>query len=387
MSQAAAPALAGVRVLDIATLFPAPLAAAMLGDFGADVVKVEGPDGDPLRRTGEMKDGRSWVASLANRNKRAVQLDFASETGLERLRRLADAADIVIANQPLHLLERWGMTWAQMAARNPRAILVLVSGFGASGPYADRAAAGTMAEAFAGLQHLTGEAEGRPMPPSFPMGDVTGAYQAVNGALMALYWRDARGGRGQFVDVALYEAMLPYLGPLAAAWNPSLPAPGRTGGRLAGASPRNVYRTADGRWISLAAATDQQSARVLQLMGRDDEATRERYGKVEGRLRHAVELDGLVADWVATQPAEAVMAALVAARVPVAAVNDLATLQADPHVRARGNFVAMADARLGPMTVPGPVPHLAATPGAIRTAGPEPGQHTQEVLRDWLGER
>jgi crotonobetainyl-CoA:carnitine CoA-transferase CaiB-like acyl-CoA transferase len=384
---AAGMALSGVRVLDMATLFPGPLAAAMLADFGADVVKVEGAAGDPLRITGEMKDGRSYVSSLTNRNKRAVQLDLDSAAGQADLRRLADAADVVIANQPPALLARWGMDWAQLSARNPRAILVLVSGFGASGPRAGTVAAGTQCEAFAGLLHLIGEPDGRPMPPSFPMGDIAGAIQAVNGTLLALYWRDANGGTGQVVDVAMYEGMLPFLGPLAAAWAPEKPVPKRSGGRLAGASPRNVYRTSDHRWISLAASTDAQSARVLQIIGRDDAATRAKYGRVEGRLEHAVELDRLVADWIITQTAEAALAAFAAARVPVAPLNDLASLQADPHVKARGNFVAMADAHLGTLTVPGPVPALSATPGAIRSAGPQPGQHTQEVLRDWLGER
>ena len=379
-------ALAGVRVLDMATLFPGPLAAAMLADFGADVVKVEGLAGDPLRSTGEMKDGRTYVASLTNRNKRAVQLDLDSAGGQADLRRLGDVADVLIANQPPALLARWGMDWAQLSARNPRAILVLVSGFGASGPRAGAVAAGTQCEAFAGLLHLIGEPDGRPMPPSFPLGDITGAIQAVNGALMALYWRDANGGTGQVVDVAMYEGMLPYLGPLAAAWTPDKPVPQRSGGRLAGASPRNVYRTRDNRWISLAASTDAQSSRVLQIIGHDNEATRAKYGRVAGRLEHAEELDRLVADWIVMQTAADALAAFEAARVPVAPLNDLQSLQADPHARARGNFVQMADAHLGTLTVPGPVPALSATPGAIRSAGPQPGQHTQEVLRDWLGE-
>ena len=207
-------------MLDLATLFPAPMVAAMLGDLGADVVKVEAPGGDPLRVTGAMRGDRTLVWALADRNKRALSVDFDTAEGVALVQRLTAVADVVVLNQPPRVLERWGCTYDAIAARNPGAIVVLVTGFGADGPNADRPGNGTVLEAYAGLTHMTGEADGPPVLSSVPIGDYMGAFFGVSGVLAALYWRDARGGTGQLIDVSLYEAVLQFLGPAMVAWSP-----------------------------------------------------------------------------------------------------------------------------------------------------------------------
>ena len=271
---AAATALAGVRVLDLATLFPAPMVAAMLGDLGADVVKVESPGGDPLRVTGAMRGDRTFVWALADRNKRALSVDFDTADGVALVQRLTAVADVVVLNQPQRVLERWGCTYDEIAARNPGAIVVLVTGFGSDGPNAERPGNGTVLEAYGGLTHMTGEADGPPVLSSVPIGDYMGAFFGLSGVLAALYWRDARGGTGQLVDVSLYEAVLQFLGPAMVAWSPGAPVPTRTGSRIPVATPRNVYRTHDARWIVVSGPVDAQVVRILELMDADDDGAR-----------------------------------------------------------------------------------------------------------------
>jgi crotonobetainyl-CoA:carnitine CoA-transferase CaiB-like acyl-CoA transferase len=261
-----------------------------------------------------------------------------------------------------------------------------VSGFGADGPYAERAANGTVLEAYGGLTHMTGDADGPPMLASVPIGDYLGAFFGLSGVLAALYWRDANGGTGQLVDVSIHEAVLQLLGPAMVAWSPGDAPPSRTGSRIPVATPRNVYRTRDGRWVVISGPTDAQVLRILELMGSDSDDDRARFGTAASRNEHADELDRVVAAWVATQDARTVVDALVDARIPVTEVNDVPSLLADPHVRARGSIVELDDPELGTLRVPAPAPHLSRTPPRIATTGPALGAHTAAVLRDWLGE-
>ena len=381
---ASSTALAGVRVLDLATLFPAPLLAAMLGDFGADVVKVEPADGDPLRFVGEMHGDRSYVWALAGRNKRSVRVDFDTRDGIDLVQRLTAVADVVVVNQPPKILARWGCAYPDIAARNPRAVVVSVSGFGVDGPYADRAGNGTLAEAYAGLTYMTGDADGPPMLPSVPVGDVMGAVAGISGVLAALYWRDANGGTGQLVDVSMFESVLPFLGPAMVAWSAGDPPPARTGSRVPGAVPRNVYATADGRWLAVSGATGAQVGRMLELIGADTPEHRARFAHSADRLRHGDDLDALVAAWIRAHDADTVLEQLLAARIPAVPVNDLARLVADPHVIARASVTEIDDADLGRVHLPSPQPTLRATPGRIHHTGPALGAHTDEVTRDWL---
>jgi crotonobetainyl-CoA:carnitine CoA-transferase CaiB-like acyl-CoA transferase len=377
--------LAGVRVLDIATLFPAPLLAAMLGDLGADVVKVEAPEGDPLRRTGVARHGKSTAWALVGRNKRSVIVDTNDPDGLRLLHRLGAVADIVVANQPRAVLERWGCTYDELAARNPRTILVLLSGFGADGPYADRAASGTLAEAFAGLTHMIGEPDGPPMLPSVPAGDVLGALVGLSGTLAALHARGSEYGRGQVVDVSLYESVLPLLATTLAGWDRITEPPARAGSRLPSAGPRSTYRTADGRWIALSGATDAQAGRLLDLIGAREDA-RERFGSAAGRVTYADDLDDLVRSWVGARNLVDAMDALERARVPASPVNDLASLLRDAHVTERGSIVELDQPAIGTVLMPAAAPRLSGTPSRLPARAPELGEHTEAVRREWLGE-
>ncbi|MCW2547166.1 MAG: CoA transferase [Mycobacterium sp.] len=378
-------ALAGLRVVDLSTLLAAPQVSALLGDFGADVVKIEPPEGDPLRRLGAVRGGRSVPYALATRNKRIAQADFSSPESLEQIRRLVDAADVVVVNQPRSLLERWGLTYEQLAARNPRLVYVWVTCFGAEGPYAELPGNGSLAEAFGGLTHLTGEADGPPMLPSSALGDPLVALSGLIGTLVACYARDVNGAPGQCVDVSMYEPVLTLLGLTVAAWDGTSDPPMRTGSRVAGGVPRNVYRTRDDRWVVLSGTTDAQVARVLTVIGLDTPKAHERYGRSAARLAVADELDALVADWIRSQPRDEVVAVFQRERVPVSPVNDLADLVADPHIQSRKSLVQLADPDLGGVNVAAPSPHLSATPGSIERlgGGAASGVELAAVIEQW----
>ena len=378
-------ALERLRVLDLSTLFSAPQIAAMLGDLGADVVKVELPSGDPMRRIGIQRDGHSLNWAMVSRNKRTITVDLECEEGRALFRGLVAHADVLVENWPTATLERWGASWEALSAVNPRLVMVSVSGFGRTGPYAERAGAGTLAEAFAGLTHMTGEADGAPLLPSLPVGDILTAISGVLGALAACYHRDARGGTGQHVDVSMYEPVLQLLSGASATWDPADPPPMRSGSRVAGGAPRNVYRAGDDRWLVVSATTDPQVSRVLRVIGRDDEAHRARFAKSADRIPNADALDALVAEWIAERPRAAVLETFESERIPAAPVNDLADLAADPQVRARGSLTEIEDENLGSLRFVTPAPRLSATPAGIRHTGRALGADNDAVYGEWLG--
>ena len=371
-------------MLDLSNLFAAPIVSAILGDFGADVVKVESPEGDPLRRMGAQRDGRSLMWAFANRNKRGITLDPGTPDGQDVFRRLVPRFDVLIENLTPDLRRRWHCTYEELAAAHPGLVVVSVSCYGARGPYAQRPGAGTLAEAFAGLTHMTGGADGPPTLPSLPLGDMLTGIVGALGAVVACY-HSRRGGGGQLVDVSMYEPVLQLLASTVAGWEPGSPSPSRTGSRVPNAAPRNVYRSADGGWVVVSGTTDAQVARVLRVIGRDTAEARGRFGSSAARLRVADELDALVAEWIAAHDRADVLDALLDARVPAAPVNDLDALFADPHVTARDDIVSVIDPELGPLMMVAPAPQLDTTPGAIRSTGPERGAHNAEVYGELLG--
>jgi crotonobetainyl-CoA:carnitine CoA-transferase CaiB-like acyl-CoA transferase len=377
--------LVGLRVLDLATLFAAPALAGHLGDLGADVVKVEPPTGDPQRFVGSMRDGRSLAWSLVGRNKRSVTVDHTSSAGRALLARLTEVADVVVTNQPDQILDRWECTYDQIALRNPRAVVVSMSVFGADGPYSGRPGNGTVAEAFGGFTHMTGEPDRPPVLPSAPLGDYLAAMAGAMVVISACYWRDARGGSGQYIDLAMYEPVVSLLGTAMVGWEPGTPAPVRSGSRYPGGAPRNVYRTALGDWVVVAGPTDAQVARVLVVIDADTAANRNRFGTAQQRMTTADELDSLVAEWIANRATAEVVEAFSAARIPVAPVNDLASLAGDPHVEYRGSITTVDTVDFGPVMMPAPSPRFGATPTGIAWPGPALGQHNTAVYRDWLG--
>jgi crotonobetainyl-CoA:carnitine CoA-transferase CaiB-like acyl-CoA transferase len=322
--------------------------------------------------------------ALVSRNKRVVSLDPDTERGREVLRGLVEAADVVIENLPRSTLERWGCTFEEIAQCNPRAVVVSVSCYGATGPYAGRDGNGSLAEAFGGLTHMTGDPSGPPMLPSIALGDTLTAIAGTVGALVACYHRDVAGGGGQHVDVSMYEPVLQLLAGTVIAADPDGPVPGRTGSRVPGGAPRNVYRTRDGHWVVVSGTTDNQVARFLPILGIDTTAGRQRFGRSAARLTHADELDELVGQWVGERERAEVMQTLLEARIPVAPVNSVVDLRSDPHVVARDDLIQV-DGPDAALTMVAPTPRLSATPGVIRWAGPPLGAHNHEVYRDWLG--
>ena len=384
-------ALEGLRVLDLAILFSAPQIATILGDLGADVVKLEPParsdrpGGDPMRAMGARRGDRSLTWASVSRNKRTVTCDPTTPEGRALLHRMIAAADVVVENLPAPTLERWGATPDEMLVVNPDVVVVSVSCYGATGPNAGRDGNGSLAEAFGGLTNLTGEADGPPMLPSVALGDVLTAIAGVVGALAACYHRDARGGRGQKVDVSMVEPVLTLLTSALVGYADGDPPPRRTGSRVPNGVPRNVYRTRDDVWLVVSGATDNQVGRLLPLLGLDGDGDRAKFARAADRAAHADELDRLVAAWIAERDRADVVATLLAARIPVAPVNTVADLVADPHLAARASIVTVDDPDLGPVRMVAPFARLSATPAEIRWTGPALGAHTDEVYREWAG--
>ncbi len=373
--------LTGLRVLEVATLFAAPQVATMLGDLGADVVKVEPPGGDPMRAMGQRRGGRSVAWEAIGRNKRSIVLELAAG-GPDRdtFNGLVRAADVLVENLPQSVRTRWGCGYEALTAHNPRLVVVSVSCYGRTGPYADRPGAGTLAEAHAGLAHMTGERDGPPMLASVAIGDTLTAFSGVIGAVAACWSRDARGGSGRLVDVSMYEPVLAVLGGAIAGWDGVSESPARSGSRVHGGAPRNVYRTRDDRYVAVSGTTDTQVARLLPLIAHDTDEDRERFGSAAARAAAADDLDALVAAWVAARDRDEVVAALLEARIPVSPVNDVADLVADPHVRARESLLTLEAG--GDVLVPAPLPSMS---GARRSPLPAPtlDGDRESVLADW----
>lgn len=385
---AEAQALAGLKVLDLTQLLAAPQIAATLGDFGADVIKIESRAGDPLRKMGANRQGSSPQWKLVSRNKRALTLDLGHAEGRKIFQGLVAQADVLVENLTPGLLERWECTYPELVEVNPRLIVVSVTCYGRTGPYADRPGAGTLAEAFGGLAHLNGEADGPPLVPSLPLGDTLTGMSGVIGTLMALYSRDRAGqgtARGQHVDVAMIDPILQLMSLPLVMHDRRGPSPKRMGSRIAGGVPRNLYRCSDGEWLALSGTTDRQVGRILDTIGRDTAEAKARYGAAKDRLQVADELDGLVASWIGDRARSDVLDTFLEARIPVAPVNDLASLLDDPHLRARASLVSLTDNEGTDVPVFAPTPTLSETPGKHRSAGPSIGAHNESILSDWLG--
>ena len=378
--------LAGVRVLDLSSLYAAPLIATNLADFGADVIKVEHPRGDDARRWGLAKDGVPlWWKSVA-RNKRVIALDLNTDEHRDVVRRLAGAADVLIENFRPGRMEAWGLGPDDLRAASPGLVYVRVTGFGQTGPLRSQPGFGTLAEAFSGFAAITGLPDGPPTLPPFGLADGVTGQVGTWATLVALYWRDARGGEGQVIDLSLYEPLFSILGPQLAEYQHLGVVQQRYGNRSPRTTPRNAYETADGRWVAISAGTQQIADRVLRAIGREDLVGDPRFADAAARRANSDELDGIVRDWIAAQPLDAVLGAFASAQAPIAPVYDVAQILEDEHYRERGSFVHVPDPDLDTVAMPGVVPRLSRTPGAIRTPGPTPVGADTDALLEQLAE-
>jgi crotonobetainyl-CoA:carnitine CoA-transferase CaiB-like acyl-CoA transferase len=376
-------ALAGVRVLELGSYIAAPTAGRVLADFGADVVKVERPSGDELRRWrlhGEPHT--SLLFRTVNRNKRSVTLDLALPAGRDAVLRLAAEVDVVLENFRPGTLERWGLGPDALRAVNPDLVLVRISGYGQTGPYRDRPGFGGVAEAVGGLRELTGYPDRPPTRVGVSLADSVAGLYAVIGALLALRRRD-RGAGGDTVDVALYEAVYSLTESLLPDWDAYGVTPERTGSALAGVAPSNTYRCGDGRWVVIAGNGDAIFARLMGLIGRPDLAADPALSTNDGRVGRAAELDAAIGAWTGARPAAAVLSGLDGAGVPAGPIHTPADIAADPHFAARG----MLDPHLvevggteREVLFPGVVPRLERAPGRTRWLGPDAGADNADVL-------
>ncbi|MEU9985747.1 CoA transferase [Streptomyces sp. NPDC048045] len=374
--------LDGLRVLDLATLFAGPMAATLLGDFGAEVIKVEHPDRpDPSRGHGPAKHGVGLWWKVLGRNKRAITLDLSKPGGRATLLRLAATADVVIENFRPGTLEKWELGWAELSAANPRMVLARVTAFGQFGPYAHRPGFGTLAEAMSGFAALTGEPGAPPTLPPFGLADSVAALATAYAVLTALAARD-RTGAGQVVDMAIIEPILAVLGPQPTWYDQLGHVQERTGNRSANNAPRNTYRTADGRWVAVSTSAQSVAERVIRLVGRAELIEEPWFATGAERAAHADVLDEAVGSWIAARTRAEVLAAFERAEAAVAPVQDVRDVMADPQYRALDTVTTVADPELGPLRMQNVLFRLSATPGTIRWAGRPHGADTDAVLTE-----
>jgi crotonobetainyl-CoA:carnitine CoA-transferase CaiB-like acyl-CoA transferase len=379
-------ALDGIRVLDIGTYIGGPFCATVLGEFGADVVKVERPGvGDHLRRFGTETDcGDTLVWLSESRNKRSVTIDLSTERGIELLKELVAEVDVVIENYRPGVLERWGLAFEAMQELNPRVILVRVSAYGQTGPYSHLPGFARIAHGFSGLAYLAGEPDGPPVTPgSTSLADyVTGLYGAL-GVLLALRVRESTG-TGQVVDLTLYETIFRMLDELAPAYQQFGYVRERMGADTVNVIPHSHYRTRDDHWVAVACSNDDMFARLARAMERPELADDDRFGRKETRLAAREQVNAIVAEWIGSLPRDEVLERCRAAEVPIGPLNSIADIFEDPQYQHRETVVTR-DSRIGPLAVPGTVPALSETPGEIRWLGPALGADTDDVLGELLG--
>jgi crotonobetainyl-CoA:carnitine CoA-transferase CaiB-like acyl-CoA transferase len=373
--------ISGLKVIDCSTILAGPMTACVLGDFGADVIKIEHPDGDALRKMGYAKDGSGLWWKVVSRNKRSLVLDLHAEAGKEVLRALVAEADVLVENFRTGTLERWGLGWEALSALNPRLVMVRVTGFGQTGPYKHRAGFGTLAESMSGFAHITGEASGPPTLPPFGLADGIAAYHGAFATMFALWERDMKGsGKGQYIDIALYEPLYALLGAQTTNYDQLGLVQNRTGNRSANNAPRNTYRTKEGRWVAISTSSPSIARRVMELCGGKAAADDPRFATNEGRVAHIDEVDGIVGGWIGARPLDEVMDAFEKAEAAIAPIYDIEQFIDDPQVRSRGSVASIEDPDLGRVRMQGVFPLLSRTPGTIRHAGPRLGEHTAEVL-------
>ena len=373
--------LHGIRVVEFGTLIAAPFAARLFAEFGAEVIKIESPEGgDPLRKWRKLHGDTSLWWSLQARNKKSVALDLKSAEGADAARQLAASADVVIENFRPGGLEKLGLGWDVLSALNPDLVMVRISGYGQDGPYRDRPGFGAIGEAMGGIRYTTGDPSTPPARVGISLGDSLASLHGVMGALMALLRVKTGQGGGQVVDVSLVESVFNLMESLVPEHAMFGTVRERTGGALPGISPSNTYPTADGAFVVIAGNSDPIFRRLMRAIGRPDLAEDAALATNPGRVQRNAELDAAITHWTSGLAIDAVLAALEQAEVPAGRIYSAADIVADPHYRARGMLLETTLPDGQPITLPGIVPKLSATPGKMQWTGPALGEHTDQIL-------
>lgn len=377
-------ALAGLRVLDAASLFAGPLAATLLGDHGAEVLKIEHPRGDALRGLGWSKHGVSLWWQVVNRNKRGITLKLSDERGAAVLKQLLRNADVLVESFRPGTLERWGLDPAALIAANPGLVVLRTSGFGQTGPYAPRPGFGTLAEAMSGFAHVNGYPDGPPTLPPFALADglagITGAF-----GVMSALWNRQHGGGGQVVDLAIYEPLYWVLGAQTTLYDQLGEVQGRSGNRAPFTAPRNTYCTKDEIWLALSGSSQSTAERALRAVGREDLVAAPWFASHAGRLAHADDLDAAIGGWIGERTAAEVQRVFEEFEAAITPVLDAREIAEDPQYLAREMITTMHHPLLGEVAMQNIVPRLEGTPGRIERRAPELGEHNHEVLVGELG--
>jgi len=377
--------LDNIVVLDLTTIVSGGTTTSVLADFGAQVIKVEHPQsGDPLRAWEPTKDGVSLWWKVVSRNKQSITLNLRDPRGQQLARDLAARADVLVENFRPGTLERWNLGYDALSALNPKLVMVRISGFGQTGPYRDRPGFGTVAEAMSGFVALSGFPDGPPLLPPMPLADEVAGLFGAAATLMALYHRDQRDGRGQMIDVSLYEPLFRLLIPYIPQYALLGEVQQRAGNRFPGAAPRNMYRARDG-WTAISATTQRTFERLAQTMGRPDLLTDPRFADNASRVANVNELDAIIQAWIAAQPLDDLLRSLEEAETVAGPVYDVARIMTDPQFQARGDVLTVKDGELGEIPMPGVIPKFSRTPGRVAHAGPRLGEHNEAVYGGLLG--
>lgn len=375
--------LKGLRVIELGSMVAGPFCTRLMADFGADVIKIEQPEGDAVRSMGSRREGQSLYGTSIFRNKRLVSINMRQQEGRELVRSLCLGADIVVENFRPGTLERWGLGYDDLKKENPGLILVRISGFGQTGPYSNRSGYGVVGEAVSGLREITGDPDRPPPRVATSLTDyITGLYGAF-GAMMAVVERH-QTGIGQVIDATLYESAFSFMEPHVPAFQQLGKVAKRAGSRLPGNTPNSIYPTLDNRFVVIAAASDPVFYRLATVIGRPELAEDPRFKTAVARAENEDDCDGFISNWTQMRPVEKIEEELLAAKVPAARIYKIDDIFDDPHFREREMLVDVEDPKLGNVTVAGVVPKLSGTPGRIWRAGAQCGEDTYDVLRGEL---
>lgn len=376
--------LADFTVLELGTMVAGPFCGRMLGDFGADVIKIEVPAGDPVRAMGKRVEGKSLYASSIFRNKRMASINLRDERGRDLVRKLVEQVDVLIENFRPGTMEKWDLGYDDLARINPGLIMVRISGFGQTGPYSQRAGYGVIGDAMSGMRHVTGDPDRPPARVSVSLTDYITGLHAAYGATMALLAR-GRTGKGQCIDAALYEGAFNFMEPYIPAYEKTGFVATRTGSRLPNSTPNNLFESSDGKYIHIAAVSEPTWRRLMESIGRPEALDDPRFATLVTRAEHEDEIDAMISEWTLAHTLEEIDAVLQDAGVPASRIFTMPDVFRDPHYASRDMLVDVHDAELGTVKQANVVPKLSDTPGVIRHAGGQVGIDTRSVLMERCG--